>query len=161
MSKVTVTRAAECLRLGMGFTTRTGLSAESFYRLSPDPRWVGGLNGVQRMALLHARQINAAHYLPYCRTCGETVEFDHRAEARVWVHKAEVGKEHLPDVAQHPDSYNVHPDGLAYVVWSGTDVLAWATNAGRVTHIPGDTHVRHRELVHDTMGEQIPPRKAP
>lgn len=154
MTKVTLTRAQQLLAIRSGFTTRTGLSADRFYRLSPDPIWTGGMTLVEKNQLLAARKINEDHYMPYCGKCGGRVEWDHtQGGVRTWVHK-QAGADHVPDQTSHPNSYNDHPDGLAYVVWSGTDVLAWVTNSGRVTYPASTTHPKHRQLVREILGEQ-------
>jgi len=77
-----------------------------------------------------------------CAVCGVRSEWDTKG-LRTWLHKEDGKRDHIVESAYHPDHYEAHPDGLAYVVQSEPDVLSWVTNTGQVTHIeppaPNDT----------------------
>lgn len=155
-TKIPVSEALDALRVLRNFRAGTYLRAERFWRLSPDPIGLGGLNPVQQAALLHARQINETHYMPYCAICNQRIDYDtSMGGLRTWLHKEEVGSTHIVEPASHPDSYNPDPAGLAYVVWAGRSVIAWVHNDGTVVHIGGSDLTRYRTLAREALGERI------
>ncbi len=128
--------------------------AEAFYRLSGDPTTLG-MSPVERLQLLTARQINEIHYMPYCKVCGERIDYDTSAYGpKTWVH-INPGHTHVPEQVSAPESYGDHPDGLAYVVYSQRHPLAWITNDGTWHLVQGDPNVFGEDTEHQVTSNRL------
>lgn len=157
MKPDTAAERERMLAMAREFRSRTGLSAQRFWRLSSDPTWLDGLTAVERLLVLTARQVNEVHYLPYCKICLRIVHYGtSQNEVRTWLHRDETAADHVAEQVSHPDSYRPHPAGLAYMVWSHATVLAWVLNDGTVHYPSASTGKDRFGLVRAALGDHLP-----